>query len=672
MAAEPADVLIIGAGASGAVVALRLAEAGFKVVCLEQGEWLDRADYPGNKLDWELKARKDWATSPNIRGLAARLPDRRGRHPGLAAHVQRGRRLDDHLRRRLAARPAVRLPRPLARRDRRRLADRLLRAPAVLLPDRPPVRRVRAAGRPGLPARHRGRADAAAPDRRGRAQGRARRTTKLGWHWWPEFNSINSRAYDGRRPCVQRSTCQSGCNEGAKASTDLTHWPKAIALGARLDHRRPRPPDRDRRRRASRPARPGSTATAPSTSSRRASSSWRRTRSGRRGCCCSRPAPGHPDGLANSSGLVGKRLMMHPFANVAGLFEEPLMSWQGQFGDLIESLEFYETDEKRGFVRGARWGLAPDRRADQHRAPEPRRRAGLGPRAPRARPDPPRPRRELGPVRRGPARRGEPHHAVLDGHGLVGHPGARGPLPDGRQLAPDARLPHRAGEGVDGRGRRLQDRGRPADALLGLAPARHGADGRRPEDVRGRPLEPDPRRPEPVRRRRLVLRHLVRRQPDLDDRGDRAPGRRPHGRDAASSSRCRHDDAEAGRSARGVRRRRAGDPRGGRRPPDPGRARHALGGRGRRRRSAAVRAQRPARPDRAACGPRSGRTSATIRRRDSTRSARDEPANLGALQLAIVGGYYTDSRRPRADRLPGPDGARRFARGRSPPTSTRA
>ena len=51
--------------------------------------------------------------------------------------------------------------------------------------------------------------------------------------------------------------------------------------------------------------------------------------------------------------------MMHPFANVAGLFEEPLMSWQGQFGDLIESLEFYETDERRGFVRGARWGLAP-------------------------------------------------------------------------------------------------------------------------------------------------------------------------------------------------------------------------------------------------------------------------------------------------------------------------
>ena len=203
-------------------------------------------------------------------------------------------------------------------------------------------------------------------------------------------------------------------------------------------------------------------------------------------------SPRHPDGLANSSGLVGKRLMMHPFANVAGLFEEPLMSWQGQFGDLIESLEFYETDEKRGFVRGARWGLAPTGGPINTALPS---RAGEQVWGPDHHPHvktPPRPRRELGPVRRGPARRGEPHHAVVDGHRLVRDPGAGGPLPDVRQLAPDARLPHRAGEGVDGRRRRLQDRGRPADALLGLAPAGHGADGRRPDDLGPRPLEPQP------------------------------------------------------------------------------------------------------------------------------------------------------------------------------------
>ena len=34
------DVLIIGAGASGAAVAWRLAEAGIKVACLELGGWV--------------------------------------------------------------------------------------------------------------------------------------------------------------------------------------------------------------------------------------------------------------------------------------------------------------------------------------------------------------------------------------------------------------------------------------------------------------------------------------------------------------------------------------------------------------------------------------------------------------------------------------------------------
>ena len=187
----------------------------------------------------------------------------------------------------------------------------------------------------------------------------ARAHARLGWHWWPEPNSILSVAYDGRRPCVQRGTCQQGCNEGAKASTDLTHWPKAIAAGARLvTGARVRRLETnadglvtgatwlDRGRRRALRAGQG----------RRRS---RRTRSARRGCCCCRRRPRIPDGLANSSGLVGKRLMIHPFANVAGLFDEDLESWQGQFGCSIESFEFYETDEKRGFVRGAKWGLAP-------------------------------------------------------------------------------------------------------------------------------------------------------------------------------------------------------------------------------------------------------------------------------------------------------------------------
>ncbi|MEI4878396.1 choline dehydrogenase, partial [Klebsiella pneumoniae] len=52
-----------------------------------------------------------------------------------------------------------------------------------------------------------------------------------------------------------------------------------------------------------------------------------------------------PDGLANSSGMVGKRLMMHPFSAVLGVYEDPLDGWQGPFGQMIDSFQFYETDE---------------------------------------------------------------------------------------------------------------------------------------------------------------------------------------------------------------------------------------------------------------------------------------------------------------------------------------
>ena len=59
----------------------------------------------------------------------------------------------------------------------------------------------------------------------------------------------------------------------------------------------------------------------------------------------------HPDGLANSSGLVGRNLMFHPYASIEGVFEQPLDGARGPHKNLI-SQEFYETDIRRGFVRG--------------------------------------------------------------------------------------------------------------------------------------------------------------------------------------------------------------------------------------------------------------------------------------------------------------------------------
>jgi hypothetical protein len=66
-----------------------------------------------------------------------------------------------------------------------------------------------------------------------------------------------------------------------------------------------------------------------------------------------------PDGLANSSGLVGRRLMVHPLALVKGLFDDDLESWRGHAGGSIVSYQFYASDERRGFVGSAKWAMSP-------------------------------------------------------------------------------------------------------------------------------------------------------------------------------------------------------------------------------------------------------------------------------------------------------------------------
>jgi len=67
MSEERVDVLIVGAGASGAALAWSLAETRMDILCLEQGDWMDPSDYPSTGMDWELRGQGDFALSPNTR-----------------------------------------------------------------------------------------------------------------------------------------------------------------------------------------------------------------------------------------------------------------------------------------------------------------------------------------------------------------------------------------------------------------------------------------------------------------------------------------------------------------------------------------------------------------------------------------------------------------------------
>ncbi len=61
------DVVIVGAGASGAAAAFKLARAGLRVTCLEQGDWFSYENVPSLKPDWEIARQTTHHPNPNVR-----------------------------------------------------------------------------------------------------------------------------------------------------------------------------------------------------------------------------------------------------------------------------------------------------------------------------------------------------------------------------------------------------------------------------------------------------------------------------------------------------------------------------------------------------------------------------------------------------------------------------
>ncbi len=353
---DPVDVVIVGAGVSGGVVGRRLAEAGLTVVCLEQGRWHDASEFPGRLPEWELVMRKQWSPNPNVRRLPEDYPidstdsdieplmyNAVGGSTILYA-ADWSRLVPSDFR--TASLDGVGDDWPLTYGDLEHYYERTDSEIGV-------------SGLGGNPAYPPG-ADCPLPPLPIGASGMtvARAHTRLGWHWWPGTNAILSAAYDGRRPCVQWGACMQGCPEGAKASADLTHWPAAMAHGTRVMAGV----------RATRVVLgPDGRASGVEWTDANGNQGFQRGRAvvlaanaiGSARLLLLSAQKGHADGLANSSGLVGRRLMMHPFAVVTGIFDDSFETWKGHVGCRISSMQFYETDESRGFVRGAKWSMAP-------------------------------------------------------------------------------------------------------------------------------------------------------------------------------------------------------------------------------------------------------------------------------------------------------------------------
>ena len=351
IAAEAADVLIVGAGASGSVAAKQLAARGLRVVVLDQGDWTSASDLPADKPEYELLGSHKWSPDPNVRKWRQDYPINLeySEQPVFMYNGVGGSTV-------FYAGVWSRL---LPSDFRARTLDGVADDWPISYEDLVPFYEANeidfgVSGHGGNPAYPPGRAPAlpAHPiHRTGRKM--AEGLNKLGWHWWPGYSAISSRPHRRQAQCQRYGVCRLGCVAGAKGSADVAILPDAIGDGARvITWARVSEITLNEKGLARGAAyiKDGKSYFQPASVVIVAGNGIGTPR-----ILLMSASGKYPNGLANSSGLVGKRLMLHPFGSVIGLYDEEMEDWLGPAGTQIETMQFYETDRSRGFVRGSKW-----------------------------------------------------------------------------------------------------------------------------------------------------------------------------------------------------------------------------------------------------------------------------------------------------------------------------
>lgn len=184
------------------------------------------------------------------------------------------------------------------------------------------------------------------------AQLLARGARKLGAHPFAPPIAINSEQRDGRPACIYCGWCASGCPTEAKATAANTYLAKAERLGARVVseafvHR------------VNYDAAKGRVTGVEYLDSQ-----------GREHCIQAKVVAlaAHaletprlllmsanatfPDGLANFSGMVGRNFMSHPTWQVFGTFDEPVNPFKGMQMGHIMVQDHYRPDTRNAYARG--------------------------------------------------------------------------------------------------------------------------------------------------------------------------------------------------------------------------------------------------------------------------------------------------------------------------------
>jgi len=347
---DSADVIVIGSGAGGGVIAKELGEAGLGVIVLEAGRrYHPYEDYPTHATDFEVRAanvflandvRRDRYTTPRdkpfhynrVKGVGGST---------LAYHAMSPRFHESDFR--VRSEDGIADDWPITYADLEPYYCAVEYELGVSGPDgalanpfEPP--RSQPYPTPGHELNL-----ASCVIKRG--------ADKLGLHLAREPLAIPTRDWNGRPACISAGTCRLGCKIAAKSSIDVTYIPKAertkrVEIRTECMARKITIDPRGRVRGVVYFDKNGKEVEILGRAIVVAGNAVETPR-----LLLLSKSKLFPDGLANSSGLVGKRLMEHLSVFAQGVFEERLDPWRGvPTGGIIQ--DFYATNRQNGFARG--------------------------------------------------------------------------------------------------------------------------------------------------------------------------------------------------------------------------------------------------------------------------------------------------------------------------------